>query len=85
MRLKSLIAKPVRRLLAEAGYDLVNLSAKAEYDSWLDNFGHDPFRDIRRLNEKCGGRDILVCLNVGRSSFPAALVRRDRRPVSSSK
>ena len=52
MRLRSLIAKPVRWLLAEAGYALVNLNAMAEYDSWLDNFGHDPFRDIRLLNEK---------------------------------
>ena len=42
MRLRSLIAGPVRWLFAEAGYDLVNLNA----------FGHDPFRDIRILNEK---------------------------------
>ena len=42
MRLRSLITKPVRWLVAKAGYDLVNLNA----------FGHDPFRDIRLLNEK---------------------------------
>src|SRR5262249_1410645 len=42
MRLKSLIAKPVRWLVDKAGFDLVSLNA----------IGHDPFRDIRLLNEK---------------------------------
>ena len=42
MRLRSLITKPVRWLVAKAGFDLVPLNA----------FGHDPFRDIRLLNEK---------------------------------
>jgi FkbM family methyltransferase len=50
MRLRSLIAKPVRWLVAKAGYDLVPLNA---FDLVpLDAFGHDPFRDIRLLNEK---------------------------------
>jgi len=50
MRLKSLIAKPVRWLAAKAGYDLVPLNT---YDLVpLNAFGHDPFRDIRLLNEK---------------------------------
>jgi FkbM family methyltransferase len=86
MRLRSLIGKPVRWLLAEAGYDLVNLNAfhdmrariaeledkltdmRSQRDHWqaiaggtipagydlvnLNAFGHDPFRDIRLLNEK---------------------------------
>jgi FkbM family methyltransferase len=42
MRLRSLIAKPVRWLVEEAGYHLVPLNA----------FGHNAFRDIRLLNEK---------------------------------
>jgi FkbM family methyltransferase len=39
---RSLRAKPVRWLISKAGFDIVPLSA----------FGHDPFRDIRLLNEK---------------------------------
>ena len=42
MLLRSLIANPLRRLVARAGYEMVPLNA----------FGHDPFRDIRLLNEK---------------------------------
>jgi FkbM family methyltransferase len=50
MRLRSLITKPVRWLVAKAGYDLVPRNA---FDLVpLSAFGHDPFRDIRLLNEK---------------------------------
>jgi FkbM family methyltransferase len=64
MRLRSLIAKPVRWLVAKAGYDLVPLNA----------FGHDPFRDIRLLNEKWNSsvRTFFdVGANDGRTSLKA--------------
>ena len=64
MRLRSLIAGPVRWLFAEAGYDLVSLNA----------FGHDPFRDIRLLNKKWNSsvRTFFdVGANHGNTSFKA--------------
>ena len=42
MRVRSLIAKPVRWFVAKAGYELVPLNA----------FGHDPFRDIQMLTAR---------------------------------
>jgi FkbM family methyltransferase len=65
MRLRSLVAKEVRWLVAKAGYDLVPLNA----------FGHDPFRDIRLLNEKWNSsvRTFFdVGANDGRTSLKAA-------------
>jgi FkbM family methyltransferase len=64
MRLRSLITKPVRWLVAKAGYDLVPLNA----------FGHDPFRDIRQLNERWNSsvRTFFdVGANDGRTSLKA--------------
>jgi FkbM family methyltransferase len=48
------MARPVRRLLAKAGFDLVP----------LNKFGHDPFRDIRLLSETWNS-SVLTFFDVG--------------------
>src|SRR5262249_55111352 len=50
VRLRSLFAKPVRWLLARAGYNLVSINAFGLVP--LNAFGHDPFRDIQLLSKK---------------------------------
>jgi FkbM family methyltransferase len=46
MRLRQMITKPVRWLVAKVGYDLVKLNVN------FDAFGHDPFQDIQLLTQK---------------------------------
>ena len=48
MRLRSLIARPIKRALAQAGYDVVPQSG---YYVFPRRYGHDAFLDIKRLSQ----------------------------------
>src|SRR5262249_43031269 len=69
MRLRSLITKPVRWLIAKAGYDLVNLNA----------FGHDHFRDIRLLSENWNS-SVRTFFDVGANEGDTSLKAQNQFP-----